>query len=88
MHELMFQAGLKGMSERSELIPCTRLQDSCIAPCRTAAIDITLVCVIYSAGDGRTIQKYMECECSTRLCGARSGSSQIIVYTVSINSEN
>ena len=23
MHELMFQAGVKGMSERSELIPCT-----------------------------------------------------------------
>ena len=22
MHELMFQAGVKGMSERSELIPC------------------------------------------------------------------
>ena len=25
MHELMFQAGVKGMSERSELIPCTVL---------------------------------------------------------------
>ena len=24
MHELMFQAGVKGMSERSELIPCNR----------------------------------------------------------------
>ena len=23
MHELMFQAGVKGMSERSELIPCS-----------------------------------------------------------------
>ena len=23
MHELMFQAGVKGKSERSELIPCT-----------------------------------------------------------------
>ena len=22
MHDLMFQAGVKGMSERSELIPC------------------------------------------------------------------
>ena len=25
MHELMFQAGVKGMSERSELIPCIYL---------------------------------------------------------------
>ena len=25
MHELMFQAGVKGMSERSELIPCTSI---------------------------------------------------------------
>ena len=25
MHELMFQAGVKGMSERSELIPCSIL---------------------------------------------------------------
>ena len=23
MHELMFQAGVKGMSEQSELIPCS-----------------------------------------------------------------
>ena len=25
MHELMFQAGVKGMSERSELIPCNNI---------------------------------------------------------------
>ena len=25
MHELMFQAGVKGMSERSELIPCNSI---------------------------------------------------------------
>ena len=27
MNELMFQAGVKGMSERSELIPCTNYVD-------------------------------------------------------------
>ena len=29
MHELMFQAGVKGMSERSELIPCIYYNSSC-----------------------------------------------------------
>ena len=47
-HELIFQAGVKGMSERSErseLIPC--------------------------------IYIYIDCEHSTRLKGARSGSPQL-----------
>ena len=31
MHELMFQAGVKGMSERSELIPCIYIIIICMA---------------------------------------------------------
>ena len=29
MHELMFQAGVTGMSERSELIPCNNILIFC-----------------------------------------------------------
>ena len=33
MHELMFQAGVKGMSERSKLIPCIVYRFYDILPC-------------------------------------------------------
>ena len=48
MHELMFQAGVKGMSERSGLIPCNIRLQACESddPVPIGACKLTIILAI------------------------------------------
>ena len=90
MHEFMFQAGIKGMSEQSELIPCIAIYSylrSTDNPLTLSASLCSVFCSICSSSGERKLQSTSELGTNWTTLAVGAFSKCLVVKMDSTSSE-